>query len=233
MLEEIGLPYEVHLVDFGKGDQRTPEYLSLNPYGKIPAIIDPAGPGGKPLPLFEWGRSFSTLRRRQESFCPPIPRRATRRSNGVLPDGGDGPDVRPGRLLSQIRRPRIEDKRPLHRYRDEAKRILAVIEARLAERSWIMGDEYTIADISMLGWVRNLIGFYGAGELVGFDELKRRPLAGARACAARGSARTEFRSGGSSSPELPPSRGSASPRRDRRRSLLSAYSRRQRLTLVA
>ena len=69
----------------------------------------------------------------------------------------------------------IEDKRPLHRYRDEAKRVLAVIEARLAERTWIMGDDYTIADISMLGWVRNLIGFYGAGELVGFSELRHVP----------------------------------------------------------
>jgi len=69
----------------------------------------------------------------------------------------------------------IEDKRPLHRYRDEAKRVLAVIEARLANRTWIMGEAYTIADISMLGWVRNLIGFYGAGDLVAFSELKAVP----------------------------------------------------------
>jgi GSH-dependent disulfide-bond oxidoreductase len=68
-----------------------------------------------------------------------------------------------------------EDKRPLHRYRDETKRILAVIEARLAGRTWIMGDDYTIADISMLGWVRNLVGFYGAGDLVGFGDLKHVP----------------------------------------------------------
>ena len=141
MLEETGLPYEAHLIDFGKGDQRTPEYLSLNPYGKIPAIIDPAGPGGKPLPYSSRERSFSTLRRRQESSCPPIPRRATRLRMAVFPDRGDGPDVRPARLFSQVRRREIEDKRPLHRYRDEAKRILAIVEARLSERTWIMGDD--------------------------------------------------------------------------------------------
>ena len=175
MLEEIGLPYEAHLVDFGKGDQRTSEYLSLNPYGKVPAIIDPAGPGGKPLPLFELGDPSLP--------CGEDRKTHARRSRGalrdarmaVLPNGGHRPDVRPGRLFSQIRRREIEDKRPLHRYRDEAKRILAVIEARLAERTWIMGDDYTIADISMLGWVRNLIGFYDAGELVGFAELKHVP----------------------------------------------------------
>src|SRR6185503_2163608 len=61
MLEEIGLPYEPHLVDFGKDDQKTPEFLSLNPNGKIPAIIDPNGPGGKPLPLFETGAILQYL----------------------------------------------------------------------------------------------------------------------------------------------------------------------------
>ena len=100
MLEETGLPYEVHLVDFGKDDQRTPEYLSLNPYGKIPCILDPAGPGGKPLALFESGRSLSISPRRRVSSCRPILRGVRDAAVAILPDGGDGPDVWPGRLFS-------------------------------------------------------------------------------------------------------------------------------------
>jgi len=69
----------------------------------------------------------------------------------------------------------IEDKRPLNRYRDESKRLLGVMDTRLDGRPWIMGEDYSIADISMLGWVRNLVGFYGARELVEFDALKHVP----------------------------------------------------------
>ena len=190
MLEEIGLPYEVHLVDFGKGDQRTPEYLSLNPYGKIPAIIDPAGPGGKPLPLFESGAILLYLAEKTGKLMPADPAARYETLQWVFFQmGAMGPMFGQVGYFHKFAGREIEDKRPLHRYRDEAKRILAVIDARLAERSWIMGDEYTIADISMLGWMRNLIGFYGAGELVDFDELEACPrLARARPCAARGSA---------------------------------------------
>ena len=176
MLEEIGLPYEVHLVDFGKGDQRTPEYLSLNPYGKIPAIIDPAGPGGKPLPLFESGAILLYLAEKTGKLMPADP--AARYETLAwlfFQVGAMGPMFGQVGYFHKFAGREIEDKRPLYRYRDEAKRILAIIEARLAERTWIMGDDYTIADISMLGWVRNLIGFYDAGELVGFAKLKHVP----------------------------------------------------------
>jgi GST-like protein len=176
MLEEIGLPYEVHLVDFGKGDQRTPEYLSLNPYGKIPAIIDPAGPGGKPLPLFESGAILLYLAEKTGKLVPADP--AARYETLAwlfFQIGAMGPMFGQVGFFHKFAGREFEDKRPLHRYRDEAKRVLAVVEARLSERTWIMGDDYTIADISMLGWVRNLIGFYGAGELVGFAELKHVP----------------------------------------------------------
>ena len=176
MLEEIGLPYEVHLVDFGKGDQRTPEYLSLNPYGKIPAIIDPSGPGGKPLPLFESGAILLYLAEKTGKLVPADP--AARYETLAwlfFQIGAMGPMFGQVGFFHKFAGREFEDKRPLHRYRDEAKRVLAVVEARLSERTWIMGDDYTIADISMLGWVRNLIGFYGAGELVGFAELKHVP----------------------------------------------------------
>jgi GSH-dependent disulfide-bond oxidoreductase len=160
MLEEIGLPYEAHLVDFGKGDQRTPEYLSLNPYGKIPAIIDPAGPGGKSLPLFESGAILLYLAEKTGKLMPADPAGRYETLEWLFFQmAAMGPMFGQVGYFHKFAGREIEDKRPLHRYRDEAKRILAIIEARLAERSWIMGDDYTIADISMLGWVRNLIGF--------------------------------------------------------------------------
>ena len=176
MLEETGLPYEVHLIDFGKGDQRTPEYLSLNPYGKIPAIIDPAGPGGKPLPLFESGAILLYLAEKTGKLMPADPAARYETLEWLFFQiGAMGPMFGQVGYFHKFAGREIEDKRPLYRYRDEAKRILAIIEARLAERTWIMGDDYTISDISMLGWVRNLIGFYDAGELVGFAELKHVP----------------------------------------------------------
>jgi len=176
MLEETGLPYEVHLIDFGKGDQRTPEYLSLNPYGKIPAIIDPAGPGGKPLPLFESGAILLYLAEKTGKLMPADPAARYETLEWLFFQiGAMGPMFGQVGYFHKFAGREIEDKRPLYRYRDEAKRILAIIEARLAERTWIMGDDYTISDISMLGWVRNLIGFYDAGELVGFAKLKHVP----------------------------------------------------------
>ncbi len=173
MLEEIGLPYEAHLIDFGKGDQRTPEFLSLNPYGKIPAIIDPSGPGGKPLALFESGAILVYLAEKTGKLMPADPAARYETLQWLFFQmGAMGPMFGQVGYFHKFAGREIEDKRPLHRYRDEAKRILAVVEARLSERTWIMGEDYTIADISMLGWVRNLVGFYGAGELVGFAELK-------------------------------------------------------------
>jgi GST-like protein len=176
MLEEIGLPYEPHLVDFGKGDQKTPEFLLLNPYGKIPAVIDPDGPGGKPMALFESGAILLYL---AEKTGKLLPADSAQRYETIawlfFQMAAVGPMFGQVGFFHKFAGREYEDKRPLHRYRDEAKRILAVLEGRLAGRAWIMGDEYTIADISMLGWVRNLIGFYEAGELVDFGGLKNVP----------------------------------------------------------
>ena len=176
MLEEIGLPYEPHLVDFGKGDQKTPEFLSLNPYGKIPAIIDPDGPGGKPMALFESGAILLYLAEKTGKLLPADPARRYETIAWLFFQmAAVGPMFGQVGFFHKFAGREYEDKRPLHRYRDEAKRILAVLEGRLAGRAWIMGDEYTIADISMLGWVRNLVGFYDAGELVDFGGLKNVP----------------------------------------------------------
>jgi GST-like protein len=172
MLEEIGVPYEVHLVDFSKDDQKTPEFLSLNPNGKIPAILDPNGPGGKPLPLFESGAILQYL---AEKTGKLVPSDAARRYQTIqwvhFQMGGIGPMFGQLGFFHKFAGKEIADKRPLQRYVAESTRLLGVIEQRLDGRHWIMDDEYTIADISMLGWVRNLIGFYEARELVAFDSL--------------------------------------------------------------
>jgi GSH-dependent disulfide-bond oxidoreductase len=173
MLEEIGLPYEVHLIDFGKDDQKTPEFLTLNPNGKIPAIIDPNGPGGKPLGLFESGAILEYLAEKTGKLLPADAARRYQTIQWVhFQMGGIGPMFGQLGFFHKFAGKEIADKRPLERYVAESKRLLGVIEIRLDGRQWIMDDEYTIADISMLGWVRNLIGFYEARELVGFDHFK-------------------------------------------------------------
>ncbi|MFK4383485.1 glutathione S-transferase [Bradyrhizobium yuanmingense] len=173
MLEEIGLPYEVHLVDFGKDDQKTAEFLSLNPNGKIPAILDPNGPGGRPLPLFESGAILQYL---AEKTGKLLPQDAARRYQTLqwlhFQMGGVGPMFGQVGFFHKFAGKDYEDKRPRDRYVAEAKRLLGVMEAHLAGRQWFMDDDYTIADISMLGWVRNLIGFYGAGDLVEFSQFR-------------------------------------------------------------
>jgi GST-like protein len=176
MLEEIGLPYEPHLVDFGKDDQKTPEFLSLNPNGKIPAILDPDGPDGKPLPLFESGAILQYLGEKTGKLFPADPVRRWETIQWVhFQMGGIGPMFGQVGFFHKFAGKDYEDKRPRDRYVNESKRLLGVMESHLAGRQWFVGDEFTIADISMLGWVRNLVGFYGARELVNFDSFKHVP----------------------------------------------------------
>jgi len=172
VLEETGLSYEPHLVSFDSNDQLSPEFLTLNPYGKIPAILDPNGPGGKPLALFESGAILIYL---AEKTGKLMPKEAARRYETIqwlmFQVGGVGPMFGQVGFFHKFAGRNFEDKRPRDRYVGEAKRVLRVIDGRLAERTWMMGDDYTIADIAILPWVRNLIGFYGAGELVGIDDF--------------------------------------------------------------
>jgi len=176
MLEEIGLPYEPHLVDIGKNESWTPEFLSLNPNGKIPAIIDPNGPGGKPLGLFESGAILIYLAEKTGKLLPADPARRYETIEWVFFQMAFiGPMFGQLGFFHKFAGREYEDKRPRDRYAAESKRLLGVMDARLAGQEWIMGDEYSIADISMLGWVRNLIGFYEARDLVAFDTLKNVP----------------------------------------------------------
>jgi GST-like protein len=175
MLEEIGLPYEAHNIDLDKDETWTPEYLSLNPNGKIPAIIDPDGPGGKPLALFESGAILLYLAEKTGKLLPADPARRYETIQWVFFQmAAIGPMFGQVGFFFKFAGRHYEDKRPLERYRAEAQRLLGVLETRLTGRDWVM-DEYTIADIAMLGWVRNLIGSYGAREIVKFDELKHVP----------------------------------------------------------
>jgi len=171
MLEETGLPYEPHFVNIMEDKSHTAEFTALNPNGKIPAILDPDGPGGKPLPLFESGAILLYLADKTGQLIPadPVARWETI-AWLMFQMGGLGPMFGQLGYFNKFAGREIEDKRPLQRYVGEAKRLLGVLEARLAAREWIMG-EYTVADVSMLGWVRTLITFYEARELVGFDDF--------------------------------------------------------------
>jgi GST-like protein len=176
MLEEIGLPYEPHLVDILKNESRMPEFVSLNPNGKIPAIVDPDGPGGKAIGLFESGAILLYLAEKTGKLLAADPILRYETIEWVFFQMASiGPMFGQVGYFHKFAGREIEDKRPLNRYRDESKRLLGVMDTRLDGRPWIMGEDYSIADISMLGWVRNLVGFYGARELVEFDALKHVP----------------------------------------------------------
>ena len=177
LVEELGLPYEPHRVSFDSQDQFSPEFLSLNPNNKIPAILDPNGPGDQPLALFESGAILLYLADKTGQLIPQDAAARYETIQWVMWQmGGLGPMLGQLGFFHKFAGKDFEDKRPRDRYVAESKRLLGVLNQRLAGRQWVMGDQYTIADIAILPWVRNLIGFYGAGDLVEFDqftELKR------------------------------------------------------------
>lgn len=172
MLEETGLPYEVHRVGFDTHDQMSPEFLSLSPNNKIPAILDPNGPGGQALPLFESGAILIYLADKTGQLLAQDGAERYETIQWLMFQmGGIGPMFGQVGFFHKFAGKDYDDKRPRDRYIAESKRLLSVLEKRLEGRRWIMGDAYTIADIATLPWVRNLIGFYGAGELVGISNL--------------------------------------------------------------
>jgi len=177
MLEELGLPYEPHAIDIGKNETWTPEFLSLNPNGKIPAMIDPAGPGGKPLGLWESGAILVYLAEKTGKLMSADPAQRYETLQWVFFQmAAVGPMFGQLGFFHKFAGREYEDKRPRDRYAAESKRLLGVLETRLDGRDWIMGDDYSIADIALIGWVRNLVGFYGAGEIVDYASLKRVPV---------------------------------------------------------
>ncbi|NNG21412.1 glutathione S-transferase N-terminal domain-containing protein [Telluria aromaticivorans] len=172
MLEETGLPYEPHKVSFETNDQTSPAYLSLNPNNKIPSIIDPNGPGGKPLALFESGAILIYLAEKTGKFLPADPALRYQAIQWVMFQmGGIGPMFGQLGFFHKFAGKDYDDKRPRDRYVAETKRLLAVLEGQLAKHRWVAGDEYTIADIAIFPWVNNLVGFYDAGEIVGIKDF--------------------------------------------------------------
>lgn len=172
LLEETGLPYEPHRVGFENNDQVSPEFLSLNPNNKIPAILDPQGPGGEPLALFESGAILVYLAEKAGRFLPQDAAGRYQTLQWLMFQmGGIGPMFGQLGFFHKFAGKDYEDKRPRDRYVAEARRLLAVLDQHLRGRSWMAGEAYTIADIAIFPWVRNLVGFYGAGELVGFADF--------------------------------------------------------------
>ena len=175
-LEETGLPYEAHAVNITNNESWTPEFLSLNPNGKIPAILDPNGPGGRPLALWESGAILVYLADKTGKLVPADPARRYETLQWVFFQmAAIGPMFGQVGFFHRFAGSAYEDKRPRDRYVAESRRLLGVLDNRLADRDWIMGsgeDNYTIADIATLGWVHHLVGYYGAGDLVGYADFR-------------------------------------------------------------
>ena len=173
-LEECGLPYEVHRVSFETNDQLSPEFLSLNPNNKIPAILDPHGPGGQPLALFESGAILMYLADKTGFGIPADPAGRWQALQWVMFQmGGVGPMFGQLGFFHKFAGKDFDDKRPRDRYVAESRRLLQVLDRHLEGRDWIVDGGYGVADIATWPWVRNLVGFYGAGDLVGFADFKQ------------------------------------------------------------
>lgn len=185
MLEETGLPYEAHLVSFGTNDQMTPEFLALNPNNKIPAIIDPDGPAGQPLALWESGAILIYLAEKTGQFMSSVgPERYETLQWVMWQMGGFGPMTGQLGFFHKFAGKDYEDRRPFERYRDEVKRLLGVLEGRLIDREFIMGEQYTIADMASWPWARTIPGFYNAADEVGINNFPN-VLRWLELCAAR------------------------------------------------
>jgi GST-like protein len=173
MLEETGLPYEPHTVSFDRRDQHTPEFLSLNPNNKIPAIIDPQGPGGKPLPLFESGAILIYLAEKAGRLIPTDAGQRYQTLQWLMFQiGGVGPMFGQVGFFHKFAGREFEDKRPRDHYVAEARRILGVLDRHLDGKTWMVGDEYTIADIAIFPWINTLTSYYVAGDLVGISDFR-------------------------------------------------------------
>lgn len=174
-LEETGLAYDAHLVSFDTNDQMSPEFLSLNPNNKIPAILDPDGPGGKPMPLFESGAILLYLAEKSGQLLPQDPAARWQAVQWLMFQmGGVGPMFGQVGYFHKYAGKDIEDPRPRERYYNEARRLLGVMEKRMEGRDWI-AEGYSIADIAICPWLRTIRDHYGAADQVGWDELRTVP----------------------------------------------------------
>lgn len=169
-LEETGIPYEAHTVKLN--ETTTPEFLALNPNNKIPAIIDPNGPGDKPLTLWESGAILIYLAEKSGMLLPSDPATRAQVIQWLMFQmGGVGPMFGQYGYFSVFAGSEIEDPRPKDRYLQEGRRLLAVLEKQLKDNEYLAGNEYTIADIAVWPWIRAAKMFYKADKDFGYDEL--------------------------------------------------------------
>lgn len=171
MLEEIGLPYEPHYVDISTNESKDPAFISLNPNGRIPAIIDPHGPGGEAIGMWESAAILVYLAEKTGQLIPSAPGPRYEALTWVFFQmSAMGPIF--GQLGFFLRwgGKDYEDKRPQQRFVDESKRLLGVLDRQLADRDWIVGS-YSIADITTIGWVNALVTSYDAGDILGFGNF--------------------------------------------------------------
>ncbi len=172
MLEETGLPYEAHRVEFDRNEQYSSEFHALNPNDRIPAILDPNGPGGAPLPLFESGAILWYLAEKSGQLLPPVAAARYETLQWLMFQMGNvGPMFGQVGFFNRFAGREWEDRRPLERYVAESRRLLRVLEERLADRRWIMGEDYTIADVATFPWVNHLVTYYEAAGLVGYADF--------------------------------------------------------------
>jgi len=175
MLEECGLPYDAHRISFEANEQFSPEFLALNPNNKIPAIIDPDGPDGAPLPLFESGAILLYLAEKTGLFLPKDARGRWSAIQWLMFQmGGIGPMFGQVGYFHHFAGKDIEDPRPRERYYNEAQRLLGVLERQMEGRQWVCGD-YSIADIAICPWLRNVVFGYHAGNEIGWNDLRNVP----------------------------------------------------------
>lgn len=154
MLEEVQLPYKVHLVHIGKGDQNTPEFLAINPNGKIPAIVDHDGPDGQPISVFESGAILIYLAEKTGKLLSAEPRKRYETLQWLMFQmGGLGPFL--GQLNHFVKFAPEPVPYAIERYTKEGNRLMGVLNERLATNAYLAGDEYSIADVASFAWVKS------------------------------------------------------------------------------
>jgi len=173
MLEESGLAYEPHLVDFGSNDQLSPEFISLNPNNKIPAMIDPDEPNGEPIGLWESGAILIYLAEKSGKLLSTDPAERLQTLQWLMFQmGGVGPMFGQFGFFHKFAGKDMEDKTAANRYRDESIRLLSVLDKQLDGKSHLVGDTYSIADLAIWPWVRTMSAFYEADDIVGMKDFK-------------------------------------------------------------
>jgi len=173
-LEELGADYEPHLIRFGDNMQKSPEFLALNPNGKIPAIIDPHGPDGEPIPIFESGAILFYLAEKTGKLMPKDPVGRLECLQWLFFQmSAVGPMFGQFGHFFHFKKDQLNDAYPVDRYTEETRRLVDVLDKRLDGRSWILGDEYSIADIATFPWLRSVRDFYKGGDAVGLSDFTR------------------------------------------------------------